>query len=90
MTLVDFAMQHMDIQYDYKNKEGFDCSGFVQHCYKRIGITVPRSSKTQAVGGEAVELQDIQVGDVLVFTGSDESFGQVTSGSSFSVRECKS
>ena len=44
---------------------GFDCSGFVQYVYSRVGIGVSRSSSTQAYDGVAVSYADAQPGDIL-------------------------
>lgn len=44
---------------------GFDCSGFVQYVYSRVGVNVSRSSSTQLYDGVAVSYQDAQPGDIL-------------------------
>ncbi len=44
---------------------GFDCSGFVQYVYSRVGINVSRSSYTQAYDGVAVGYENAQPGDIL-------------------------
>ena len=44
---------------------GFDCSGFVQYVYSRVGISVSRSSYTQAYDGVAVSYASAQPGDIL-------------------------
>ena len=44
---------------------GFDCSGFVQYVYSRIGISISRSSSTQYREGVPVSYQDAQPGDIL-------------------------
>ncbi len=43
----------------------FDCSGFVQYVYSQVGISVSRSSYTQAYDGVGVSYQDAQPGDIL-------------------------
>ena len=43
----------------------FDCSGFVQYVYSRVGISVSRSSYTQAYDGVAVSYESAQPGDIL-------------------------
>ena len=43
----------------------FDCSGFVQYVYSRVGISVSRSSSTQIHDGVAVSYEDAQPGDIL-------------------------
>ena len=44
---------------------GFDCSGFVQYVYSRMGINISRSSSTQLHEGVPVSYQDAQPGDIL-------------------------
>lgn len=44
---------------------GFDCSGFVQYVYSRVGKSVSRSSYTQAYDGVGVSYANAQPGDIL-------------------------
>mgnify|MGYP000422487680 FL=1 len=44
---------------------GFDCSGFVQYVYSRLGIYISRSSSTQLYDGVAVSYSDILPGDII-------------------------
>ena len=44
---------------------GFDCSGFVQYVYSRLGIYISRSSSTQLYDGGAVSYSDILPGDII-------------------------
>lgn len=44
---------------------GFDCSGFVQYVFSRVGISVSRSSYTQAFDGVGVSYEEAQPGDIL-------------------------
>ena len=44
---------------------GFDCSGFVQYLYSRIGISVSRSARTQVYDGVAVSYDAAQPGDII-------------------------
>lgn len=48
---------------------GADCSGFVQSIYSNYGISVPRTSSSQAGSGRSISYSELQVGD-LVFYGS--------------------
>lgn len=47
--------------------KGFDCSGYVQYLYKKNNISLPRTAWAQSQKGEAVELEDLQKGDLLFF-----------------------
>ena len=44
---------------------GFDCSGFVQYVYSRVGKYVSRSSSTQYYEGVGVNYASAQPGDIL-------------------------
>lgn len=44
---------------------GFDCSGFVQYVYSKLGIYISRSSSTQLYDGVAVSYSDILPGDII-------------------------
>lgn len=46
----------------------FDCSSFMQHIFKRNGITLPRNSRQQYQAGVTVPYSSIQRGDLLFFT----------------------
>ncbi|SDB68176.1 C40 family peptidase [Butyrivibrio sp. INlla16] len=48
---------------------GADCSGFVYAVYKAFGITVPRTSYSQATYGREVSYQNAQAGDVIYYGG---------------------
>lgn len=48
---------------------GADCSGFVQTIYANYGISVPRTSSSQASSGRSISYESLQPGD-LVFYGS--------------------
>lgn len=57
--------------YDASNKNGFDCSGFIRHCYKKLGYTIPRSSRSQFDGGKKLKRDEVKKGDIIVFKGSN-------------------
>lgn len=46
---------------------GFDCSGFTQYVYGKCGITLSRTSYSQATQGTAVNKSELQPGDLLLF-----------------------
>ena len=47
--------------------KGFDCSGFVRFVFGTFGFGLEHSSRAQAAQGEAVDLKQIQPGDLLFF-----------------------
>lgn len=62
--------------YGDTGKAGFDCSGLVYSIYNdELGISIPRSSRTQSTFGKQVSKSDLQEGDLVFFntTGSGVS-----------------
>lgn len=66
---------------------GFDCSGLTSYAYKQVGVNLPHSSAAQFNNGYAVDVNNLQAGDLVFFsfggggidhvgivTGSDGSF----------------
>lgn len=45
--------------------DAFDCSGLVYWAFQQQGITLPRTSQAQMGGGVAVDMSDLQPGDVI-------------------------
>ncbi len=53
---------------------GFDCSGFTQYVYSKMGVSLPRTSEMQATVGTPVNgLARAKPGDLVFFAGSDGS-----------------
>jgi len=52
---------------------GFDCSGFIHHIFNKYGVDLPHSSALLAEEGEPVALNQVKKGDLLIFTGTNES-----------------
>ena len=48
---------------------GFDCSGLVQYCYKKVGVDLPRTTSELINRGKNVVQANLKVGD-LVFPSS--------------------
>lgn len=73
-SIIEFSQNLLGIPYRYASSNpsiGFDCSGFVSYVYKNFNIQVPRSSKAFYKMGKGKTLANAEVGDVLVFTGSN-------------------
>lgn len=45
----------------------FDCSGLMVWAYKQAGKTLPRSSEAQMASGRAVDRNDLQPGDLIIY-----------------------
>lgn len=59
---------------------GFDCSGFVYYCFKKVDVTIERSSKGLDKTGTPVDIKEAKKGDLILFTGTnakDRSVGHV-------------
>ena len=72
-TLVDTAMQYLDIPYQWGGtgpEEGFDCSGLVYYCYAQHGRSINRTASTQYKQGEAVARDALEPGDLVFFASS--------------------
>lgn len=47
--------------------KGADCSGFVQSIFKKYGVSLPRTSQTQANVGTRIQYSEIQPGDLIFY-----------------------
>lgn len=47
---------------------GFDCSGFVRYVFEQYGVNVPRKVEDQFRAGRAVDVAQLQPGDLVFFT----------------------
>lgn len=47
--------------------DSFDCSGLMYWAFKKVGITLPRSSSAQAKVGRPVARSDLQPGDMVFY-----------------------
>lgn len=69
--VVNYAEQFLGVPYKWEGTtpSGFDCSGFTQYVYAHFGISIPRNSAAQASAGTAVSYDDVQVGDLVCYSG---------------------
>ena len=47
---------------------GFDCSGFIQYCFRAAGIELPRMCDGQYEYGRPVPMKNLREGDLIFFT----------------------
>lgn len=68
--LVEISKQYIGVRYVYggTTPRGFDCSGYTQYLYKKVGITLNRSARQQLSNGIIVAREDMQPGDLVVFS----------------------
>jgi len=65
--IVDYAMNFLGKPYVYgaEGPNSFDCSGFTGYVYKHFGYSLSRSAASQLSDGVAVDMSDIQIGDII-------------------------
>ncbi|WP_311492202.1 C40 family peptidase [uncultured Anaerococcus sp.] len=56
---------------------GFDCSGLTAYAYKQVGVNLPHNSAAQFNNGYAVDVNNLQVGDLVFFSFGGESIDHV-------------
>ena len=70
MAILAEAMKHLGKPYAWgaSGPNAFDCSGFTQYVYARIGISIPRDMPGQLRAGPAVGLRELAAGDLVFFS----------------------
>ena len=68
-TAVTTALAQVGDEYVWgaSGPDGFDCSGLISYAYAAAGVSVPRTSRTQAALGRAVSRAELQPGDLVYF-----------------------
>lgn len=71
-SVIQFSTALLGTPYLYGgySTDGFDCSGFVQYVYKGVNYNLPRTSRSQALVGTSIELDNAKPGDLIFFEGS--------------------
>jgi len=80
-AVVEVALGFLGVPYVWggSTPSGFDCSGLTQYCYSEVGVSIPRTSKSQYNAGQHIDrdrLDLIKPGD-LVFFGTDGDANRV-------------
>lgn len=79
-AVVAYALSLKGTPYRYGKaspREGFDCSGFVQHVYEHHGIDLPRTSREMAQALPAVPKTRLQSGDLVFFNTNGRPYSHV-------------
>jgi cell wall-associated NlpC family hydrolase len=66
------AQRYLGIPYRWGGESpatGFDCSGFVQFVFSRVGVSLPRVVSAQYRSGRAVARSALRPGDIVFFNG---------------------
>ena len=69
-NIVSFASQFVGNSYVWGGNSltnGTDCSGFVMLVYQNFGVSLPRTTDTQAQSGVGVSLSEILPGDIVSY-----------------------
>ncbi len=68
-SLVEYSKNFLGTPYvsGGSSPSGFDCSGFTYYVYKQYGVTLPRTSASQAGAGTAVSRSELIPGDLVFF-----------------------
>ena len=72
IEIVNYAKQFIGNPYVYGGTSltrGTDCSGFVMGVYRHFGVSLPRTSYAMRSVGRAVSYNDMQVGDIVCYSG---------------------
>ncbi|KAF0993878.1 C40 family peptidase [Geobacillus sp. TFV-3] len=62
-------------RYGGTTPKGFDCSGFVYYAHKKVGVTLPRTSREMYKRGTYVHKSELQPGDLVFFDTSKSTKG---------------
>lgn len=67
--VVKIAKEQLGAPYRFggATPSGFDCSGFIQYVFDKIGIAMPRTASEQYQTGVAVNKEDLLPGDLVFF-----------------------
>lgn len=68
--IVSYALQFEGNPYVWGGTSltnGADCSGFTQSVFRDNGISIPRTSRTQASGGRRISMDQIRPGDLIFY-----------------------
>ncbi|MDB5274342.1 MAG: nlpC [Chitinophagaceae bacterium] len=73
--LIKTARSYTGTPYKYggTSRSGLDCSGLTSISYQAVDITLPRTSQAQSGIGQAVDIDDIEPGDLVFFADNSRS-----------------
>lgn len=80
-SIVELVNNQMGVSYKWGTSNpnvSFDCSGFTSFIYQSCHIAVPRSSRLYSHKGIEITLQEAEIGDCILFTGTqNKTIGHV-------------
>lgn len=79
--LVSFSQKFLGLPYTWGGRSsfGYDCSGFVQMLYSKIGIDLQRDSKQQVLDPrfKTIDINDLEAGDLIFFGKANQNIYHV-------------
>lgn len=77
--LANFSKKFLGLPYTWGGRSsfGFDCSGFVQMLYSRLGIQLPRDARQQIARGRPLAIEKLELGDLIFWGKSETEIGHV-------------
>lgn len=71
-ALCETAESLLGVRYKWggTTPKGFDCSGFIRYVFQSNGIELKRTSQDQLSDGIVIPRENLQVGDLVYFTGT--------------------
>ncbi|MFD2330113.1 C40 family peptidase [Cohnella sp. GCM10020058] len=77
--VVNTGTKYIGVKYRFGAPSGvtyaFDCSSFTQYIFKKIGISLPRTSSQQVIKGVKVAKASLKKGDLVFFKDPGRSGG---------------
>ncbi len=69
--IVGYASKYLGTRYRSggKGPAGFDCSGFTSFVFRNFGYELSPTSSQQGLQGESVNIDEVEVGDLMFFSG---------------------
>jgi hypothetical protein len=79
--LIEWSRQFLGLPYTWGGRSsfGYDCSGFVQICYRQLGISLQRDARQQINDPrfKAISIDKLEAGDLVFFGKSPEKITHV-------------
>lgn len=79
-SIVKIAQEYLGTPYVWgaNGPNSFDCSGYTKFVFNRMGIQLPRVSRSQANVGQYVSRNDLILGDLVFFDTSSSKNGKIS------------